>query len=164
MYGRCGNGQSLNISPATNSKNSPQTGLQTCNHIPDIDVVVQWKLPGSVSVLVQRAGRAARGRDRVGIAILLVEPSAYTTDLTKEVETRAPKAQGKKAAANKETESDAAKKGKHRSGRLMQLPELLNAVLLAVNTTRYSYATRHPWTRRCRTRGCMSWSIADVQS
>ncbi|KAL1740170.1 P-loop containing nucleoside triphosphate hydrolase protein [Schizophyllum fasciatum] len=51
-----------------------------CN-IPDIDVVVQWKLPASLSSFVQRAGRAARGRDRVGLAVLLVEPSAYLIDL-----------------------------------------------------------------------------------
>ncbi|KAJ2916958.1 hypothetical protein MD484_g3436, partial [Candolleomyces efflorescens] len=43
-----------------------------CN-IPDIDVVVQWKLPSSVSSWVQRAGRAARDPDRKGMAVLLVE-------------------------------------------------------------------------------------------
>ncbi|KZP08016.1 P-loop containing nucleoside triphosphate hydrolase protein [Athelia psychrophila] len=50
-----------------------------CN-IPDIDFVVQWKLPASTSTFVQRAGRAARGRDRTGWAVLLVEPSAYKID------------------------------------------------------------------------------------
>ncbi|KZP10162.1 P-loop containing nucleoside triphosphate hydrolase protein [Athelia psychrophila] len=50
-----------------------------CN-IPDIDFVVQWKLPASTSTFVQRAGRAARGRDRTGWAVLLVEPSAYKVD------------------------------------------------------------------------------------
>ncbi|KZP05646.1 P-loop containing nucleoside triphosphate hydrolase protein [Athelia psychrophila] len=50
-----------------------------CN-IPDIDFVVQWKLPASTSTFVQRAGRTARGRDRTGWAVLLVEPSAYKVD------------------------------------------------------------------------------------
>ncbi|KAI0091120.1 P-loop containing nucleoside triphosphate hydrolase protein [Irpex rosettiformis] len=48
-----------------------------CN-IPDIQVVVQWKLPSTLSNFIQRAGRAARGRDQEGLAVLLVEPSAYT--------------------------------------------------------------------------------------
>ncbi|KIY43270.1 P-loop containing nucleoside triphosphate hydrolase protein [Fistulina hepatica ATCC 64428] len=51
-----------------------------CN-IPDIDVVIQWKLPNSVSQLLQRAGRAARLCSRTGIAILLVERTAYTIDI-----------------------------------------------------------------------------------
>ncbi|KAJ3525895.1 hypothetical protein NMY22_g10385 [Coprinellus aureogranulatus] len=47
-----------------------------CN-IPDVDVVVQWKLPWALSLFVQRAGRAARAAGRNGKAILLVEKSAY---------------------------------------------------------------------------------------
>ncbi|KAI0041358.1 P-loop containing nucleoside triphosphate hydrolase protein, partial [Auriscalpium vulgare] len=50
-----------------------------CN-IPDIDLVVQWKLPPSLSAWVQRAGRAARGAGRTGKAILLVEKSAFEVD------------------------------------------------------------------------------------
>lgn len=60
--------------------------LQGCN-IPDVDVVVQWKLPKTLSSWIQRAGRAARGPNRIGIAVLLVEPSVYSVDL----ETRKPK-------------------------------------------------------------------------
>ncbi|THU92046.1 P-loop containing nucleoside triphosphate hydrolase protein, partial [Dendrothele bispora CBS 962.96] len=45
--------------------------------LPDIDVVVQWTLPKTVSAFVQRAGRAARGPHLRGLAILLVERSAY---------------------------------------------------------------------------------------
>ncbi|TFK65151.1 P-loop containing nucleoside triphosphate hydrolase protein [Pluteus cervinus] len=52
-----------------------------CN-IPDIDIVVQWKMPTSVSSFVQRAGRAARAPNRVGLAVLLVEKSAYEVDLS----------------------------------------------------------------------------------
>ncbi|TFY52110.1 hypothetical protein EVJ58_g10196 [Rhodofomes roseus] len=50
--------------------------------IPDIDIVVQWKLPATFSNFVQRAGRAARGRGRTGLAVLIVERSAYAIDLT----------------------------------------------------------------------------------
>ena len=55
--------------------------LQGCN-IPDIDIVVQWKLPKTFSNWVQRAGRAARGKGRSGLAVLLVEPSAYSRAAT----------------------------------------------------------------------------------
>ncbi|ETW82434.1 hypothetical protein HETIRDRAFT_426121 [Heterobasidion irregulare TC 32-1] len=48
-----------------------------CN-IPDIDIVVQWKLPDKLSSFVQRAGRAARAPNKTGLAILLVEPNAYS--------------------------------------------------------------------------------------
>ncbi|KAF9537319.1 hypothetical protein CPC08DRAFT_809291 [Agrocybe pediades] len=53
-----------------------------CN-IPNIDVVVQWKLPTCVSSFVQRAGRAARDATRTGIAVLLVEKSAFEVDISK---------------------------------------------------------------------------------
>ncbi|KAF4622101.1 hypothetical protein D9613_009530 [Agrocybe pediades] len=53
-----------------------------CN-IPDVDVVVQWKLPTSVSAFVQRAGRAARDPKREGLAVLLVEKSVFEADLSK---------------------------------------------------------------------------------
>ncbi|KAF8989723.1 P-loop containing nucleoside triphosphate hydrolase protein [Cyathus striatus] len=41
-----------------------------CN-IPDIEVVIQWKLPSSVSSFVQHAGCAARGEGQIGLAVLL---------------------------------------------------------------------------------------------
>ncbi|KAH9912363.1 P-loop containing nucleoside triphosphate hydrolase protein [Fomitopsis serialis] len=50
--------------------------------IPDIDIVVQWKLPSTFSNFIQRAGRVARGRGRTGLAVLIVERSAYSIDLT----------------------------------------------------------------------------------
>ncbi|KAA1476505.1 P-loop containing nucleoside triphosphate hydrolase protein, partial [Dentipellis sp. KUC8613] len=56
-----------------------------CN-IPDIDIVVQWKLPGKLSSFIQRAGRAARGPNTVGLAVLLVEPSAYSVELTEKTQ------------------------------------------------------------------------------
>lgn len=56
-------------------------GRQGCN-VPDVDLVVQWKLPKSLSQFVQRAGRAARRRGRKGLAVLLVGPAVYATNLT----------------------------------------------------------------------------------
>ena len=53
-----------------------------CN-IPDVDVVVQWKLPSSVSTFIQRAGRAGHDPKRTGLAVLLVEKSVYEADLTR---------------------------------------------------------------------------------
>ncbi|KAJ6451326.1 P-loop containing nucleoside triphosphate hydrolase protein [Mycena sanguinolenta] len=84
-----------------------------CN-IPDIDFVVQWKLPGSVSVFVQRAGRVARGPGRSGPAVLLVEPTAYGIDVAEEIAAKkgpAPTKRGKgKGKAGQDVESEAAKK------------------------------------------------------
>jgi hypothetical protein len=50
---------------------------QGCN-IPDINIIVQWKLPAKLSSFIQRAGHAARGPNTVGLAVLLVEPTAYS--------------------------------------------------------------------------------------
>ncbi|THV02115.1 P-loop containing nucleoside triphosphate hydrolase protein, partial [Dendrothele bispora CBS 962.96] len=68
-----------------------------CN-IPDIDVIVQWKLPDTMSNFVQRAGRAARDRNRQGLAVLLVEKSAYGLDcenLVSDISTGTQKAKKK---------------------------------------------------------------------
>ncbi|KAL1948711.1 hypothetical protein VTO73DRAFT_10517 [Trametes versicolor] len=54
-----------------------------CNVV-DVDLVVQWKLPKTLSNWIQRAGRAARARNRTGLAVLLVERSAYSVDLRPE--------------------------------------------------------------------------------
>lgn len=43
---------------------------------------MQWKLTKTFSNWIQRAGRAARGRGRTGLAVLLVEPSAYARKAT----------------------------------------------------------------------------------
>ncbi|KAI0071881.1 P-loop containing nucleoside triphosphate hydrolase protein, partial [Panus rudis PR-1116 ss-1] len=45
--------------------------------IPDVEIVVQWMLPKTFSNWIQRAGRAARGRGREGLAVLLVPPAVY---------------------------------------------------------------------------------------
>ncbi|KAJ7241219.1 P-loop containing nucleoside triphosphate hydrolase protein [Mycena haematopus] len=87
-----------------------------CN-IPDINVVVQWKLPASLSLFVQRAGRAARASGRTGLAILLVEPSAYGIDIEKGLVAKGSTARGKKTPA-KEKESDAEKRRKAKQRKL----------------------------------------------
>ena len=66
-----------------------------CN-IPDIDLVIQWKLPASLSTFVQRAGRAARALGRQGLAVLLVEQSAYEEDLAETSSKDADKMSGHK--------------------------------------------------------------------
>ncbi|KAF8218135.1 P-loop containing nucleoside triphosphate hydrolase protein, partial [Mycena galopus ATCC 62051] len=45
--------------------------------IPDVELVVQWKVPQNLSSWVQRAGRAARGPGTSGMAVMLVEKSAF---------------------------------------------------------------------------------------
>ncbi|KAJ7026664.1 P-loop containing nucleoside triphosphate hydrolase protein [Mycena alexandri] len=81
-----------------------------CN-IPDIDVVVQWKLPASMSLFVQRAGRAAQASGRTGLAILLVEPSVYGIDLTEGVAVKGGKGK-KKVEKEKETAAEKREKAK----------------------------------------------------
>ncbi|KAJ7302861.1 P-loop containing nucleoside triphosphate hydrolase protein [Mycena albidolilacea] len=71
-----------------------------CN-IPNIELVVQWKLPGSVSVFVQRAGRAARTDGTTGLAVLLVEPSAYGVNVEEQGMTRGKDASESEAAKKK---------------------------------------------------------------
>ena len=50
-----------------------------CN-IPDIPLVVQWKVPDKLSSAVQRFGRAGRRPDIDALAVLIAEPSAYSVD------------------------------------------------------------------------------------
>ncbi|KAI0309162.1 hypothetical protein OF83DRAFT_1045589, partial [Amylostereum chailletii] len=42
--------------------------------IPDIQVIIQWKLTCNMDTLWQRFGRAARDPSLEGIAIVFVEP------------------------------------------------------------------------------------------
>jgi len=46
--------------------------------VPDIEVVVQWKLPVKLSNFIQCAGHVARGPGRTGLAVLLAEPMAFS--------------------------------------------------------------------------------------
>ncbi|KAJ7934604.1 P-loop containing nucleoside triphosphate hydrolase protein [Mycena leptocephala] len=56
--------------------------------IPGIELVVQWKLPQNLSSWVQRAGRAARAANTQGIAVMLVEKSAF--EVAPSMESQAP--------------------------------------------------------------------------
>ncbi|KAJ7654570.1 P-loop containing nucleoside triphosphate hydrolase protein [Mycena polygramma] len=56
--------------------------------IANIALVVQWKLPKNLSSWIQRAGRAARGAGLQGMAVMLVEKSAFGVSV--EVEAPAP--------------------------------------------------------------------------
>ncbi|KAJ7330376.1 P-loop containing nucleoside triphosphate hydrolase protein [Mycena albidolilacea] len=49
--------------------------------IPDIQLVVQWKAPKNLLSWIQRAGQAVRRPGTVGMAVMLVEKSAYKTSL-----------------------------------------------------------------------------------
>jgi hypothetical protein len=61
---------------------------------------------------VQRAGRVARGPGRSGLAVLLVEQSAYGIDVAEEIAAKAGPARTKKGKGkvNEGVESEAAKK------------------------------------------------------
>ncbi|THH28630.1 hypothetical protein EUX98_g5558 [Antrodiella citrinella] len=83
-----------------------------CN-IPDIDLVVQWKLPGKLSNFIQRAGRAARGRGRTGIAVLLVESSAFMNV--------PPSSDAEPSPPAKTASGKARKKGKSRKKDLLKM-------------------------------------------
>ena len=71
-------------------------------------MVVQWKLTGSVSAFVQRAGRAGRARDRTGLAVLLVEQSVYKVDIGQDVRDAEATAKGLPRQGKKQNK----KKGK----------------------------------------------------
>ena len=80
---------------------------------------MQWKLPGSVSAFVQRAGRAARARDRTGLAILLVEQASYSVDISEDVREAEAGAKGlprQRKAQNK-------KRGKGKAPRAAEQPK-----------------------------------------
>ncbi|KEP47851.1 putative P-loop nucleoside triphosphate hydrolase, partial [Rhizoctonia solani 123E] len=74
--------------------------------IPDISIVVQWKLTDTFSAFIQRAGRAVRNPDLKGVAILIAEPGAYRIDPTFPADTpteteKAPRAPRRQGARNK---------------------------------------------------------------
>ena len=61
--------------------------LQGCN-IPDINMVIQWKLPDSVSTFVPWAGRTTCADGNKGLVILLAKKSAYTVDVEAELKSK----------------------------------------------------------------------------
>ncbi|KIM45740.1 hypothetical protein M413DRAFT_430484 [Hebeloma cylindrosporum] len=85
-----------------------------CN-VSDVEVVVQWKTPRDLSSWVQRAGRAARGPGRQGLAVMIVEKSAFEVVATSldDVEDR-----GSNSPVSDQRSSEAtSKKGKSGRGR-----------------------------------------------
>ncbi|KAJ7599784.1 hypothetical protein C8J56DRAFT_1037395 [Mycena floridula] len=83
--------------------------------LPDIDLVVQWKMPGSVSAFVQRAGRAARDPTRKGLGVLLVEKTAYEVDIIAQMAVPAVPGNTKAKKRGKKTKEKKVKAGKEYS-------------------------------------------------
>ncbi|KAI0072283.1 hypothetical protein K474DRAFT_1555970, partial [Panus rudis PR-1116 ss-1] len=48
--------------------------------VPDILIVVQWKVPKDINTLMQRFGRAVRNQALQGTAILIAEPQWFYED------------------------------------------------------------------------------------
>ena len=71
---------------------------------------MQWKLPGSVSAFVQRAGHAARAQNHAGLAVLLVEQSAYGVDIGEDM--REAEATAKGLPRQQKTQKKKRSKGK----------------------------------------------------
>ncbi|KAI9066924.1 P-loop containing nucleoside triphosphate hydrolase protein [Trametes sanguinea] len=68
--------------------------------IPDVEVVVQWRVTCDLDTLWQRFGRAARGQGREGVAILYAEAKYFDEErqeAAKRAEKRRKKAQQKSA-------------------------------------------------------------------
>ncbi|KAI0688585.1 P-loop containing nucleoside triphosphate hydrolase protein [Cytidiella melzeri] len=57
--------------------------------VPNIAVVVQWKVPSSLNTLIQRFGRAACDYSLQGVAILIAEPSWFYEEKARLQEMRA---------------------------------------------------------------------------
>ncbi|KAJ7778909.1 hypothetical protein B0H16DRAFT_1448458 [Mycena metata] len=52
--------------------------------LPNIDIVVQWKAPTNMSAWIQRLGWAARALGREGLAVMLVERTAFEVNTGKD--------------------------------------------------------------------------------
>ncbi|KAF8602551.1 P-loop containing nucleoside triphosphate hydrolase protein [Ceratobasidium sp. AG-I] len=80
-----------------------------CN-IPDIAVVVQWKVPESIEAFQQRAGRAARNKSLHGLAVLLAEPNAYLINPTEPAALSPDKNEDKKKRSKRKRQGRNTKK------------------------------------------------------
>ncbi|KAF8869269.1 P-loop containing nucleoside triphosphate hydrolase protein [Infundibulicybe gibba] len=109
-----------------------------CN-IPDIDVVVQWRLPATVSSFVQRAGRAARAKNRSGLAVLLVEKSVYESDLSK-IESGQDLMNGHKKAHQARTEKPPGGRGVHQTA---SYPKASRGYAIKHGSKRGAYGGQH---------------------
>ncbi|KDQ53823.1 hypothetical protein JAAARDRAFT_61170 [Jaapia argillacea MUCL 33604] len=94
-----------------------------CN-ILDIDMVVQWKIPSSVSSFVQRAGRTARVNSCEGLAVLLVEPFTYDVDLTSRLHCKAVVKKGEKSYTQMHGVKRGSTGGKHDEVLVRETPKL----------------------------------------
>ncbi|KAI0702311.1 P-loop containing nucleoside triphosphate hydrolase protein, partial [Cytidiella melzeri] len=56
--------------------------------IPNIEIVVQWKVPNNLDTLIQRFGRAVRDYSLQGVAILISEPQWFYEDQKRLQKTR----------------------------------------------------------------------------
>lgn len=75
------------------------TGLIQGIDIPDVEIVVQWKVPIDLNTLMQRFGRAARNTSLTGVAVLIAEPRYFYEEYQKQVRKRAGRKR-KKAPAH----------------------------------------------------------------
>ncbi|KIK51592.1 hypothetical protein GYMLUDRAFT_251969 [Collybiopsis luxurians FD-317 M1] len=89
-----------------------------CN-IPDVNIIVQWKLPATLSMLIQCTGHAACARSRKGLAVLLVEKGAYSLDCESVVEKENEKSQKGNGKGRTRTKSSAAPKQRNHRERAM---------------------------------------------
>ncbi|CAD6890245.1 unnamed protein product [Tilletia caries] len=53
--------------------------------VSDVDLIIQYRLPRTLTEFVQHAGRAMRNQDQRGVAVLLVEPWVWQPDELKPV-------------------------------------------------------------------------------
>lgn len=76
--------------------------------LPDITLVVQYRVPKELSTFIQRAGRAARNPNLQATAVLLAEPS-YFDDEKEKAAQRAAERNAKKRAADGHLQPSVAK-------------------------------------------------------
>ena len=75
--------------------------------IPDVLIVVQWKVPKDLNTLVQRFGRAVRNPDLQGVAILIAEPGwFYETRLSQEASRKRKRGQDDDEVSSENGESE----------------------------------------------------------
>jgi superfamily II DNA/RNA helicase len=76
--------------------------------LPDVTLVVQYRVPKELSTFIQRAGRAARNPNLQATAVLLAEPS-YFDDEKEKAAQRAAERNAKKRAADGHLQPSVAK-------------------------------------------------------
>ncbi|PPQ70400.1 hypothetical protein CVT24_013138, partial [Panaeolus cyanescens] len=112
-----------------------------CN-LPAVDVVVQWKLPQTLSAFVQRAGRAARSPSQSGLAVLLVERVAYGLDsnAVEGVSGARKESYGKKGSKKKNDRGESTKKQQKKSELDSRTRKEINELAIARGVNRGSHS------------------------